>query len=153
MRFTAAAFTALLATSAYAASIADLVAQIPACAVTCVAEASTAAGCGITDYECQCGPKKEDITSGATPCVLGACTPEEAVQVLGITGDICVALAAEGGETEPESEPTETEPSGTVASSIPAPTGTQGPVFTGAAGKFEAKVGVVAAVAAAAYML
>jgi hypothetical protein len=77
MRFSTAAVAALVASVAYSQSIADLVAQIPSCAIVCLSTAATGAKCGLTDYACQCGPARDAITQSATPCVLAGCKGDD----------------------------------------------------------------------------
>lgn len=81
MQFSTAFIAAVLAATAYSQSVADLVAEIPTCAVTCLATAATGAGCGISDYECQCADIKT-ITTSATPCVLSGCKGDDPISKL-----------------------------------------------------------------------
>merc|ERR1711974_576223 len=69
---------AVSATLVVSQSAPSLVAQLPSCAISCLASASTTNGCGISDYARQCGAKKADITAAATPCVLSACSQDDA---------------------------------------------------------------------------
>ena len=70
----AVAFASLVS----AQSASELVAQLPSCVGTCLTDAAEKAGCGATDYACQCGEKYATISVDATPCVLGACSTGEA---------------------------------------------------------------------------
>lgn len=65
----------LFAALAAADHISDLAAQIPSCAQPCVASSVQKAGCGATDYKCQCG-KILDITSSSALCVTTICGPD-----------------------------------------------------------------------------
>jgi hypothetical protein len=79
MKFTYSAITAILAAVAQAQSAADLTAEIPSCALTCLSTAITGAGCQISDTSCQCGSNKAAITTSATPCILKACSTSDAL--------------------------------------------------------------------------
>ena len=59
-----------------AQSAAELAAAIPACAKPALDEAAGSVGCEVTDYACQCGPKKEELTQLARPKVLEACNTD-----------------------------------------------------------------------------
>ncbi|KAJ8130149.1 hypothetical protein O1611_g3481 [Lasiodiplodia mahajangana] len=50
---------------------------LPACALTCLAHAATAANCSVTDIACACG--NEAFVNYATPCIAGTCTVREAL--------------------------------------------------------------------------
>lgn len=78
MRVSYAAIAALMTSVAYSQSVADLIGQIPSCALICLATAATIARCGFSDYACQCGPAKDAITKSATPCIASACTADAA---------------------------------------------------------------------------
>ncbi|KAH7356483.1 hypothetical protein BKA65DRAFT_523901 [Rhexocercosporidium sp. MPI-PUGE-AT-0058] len=95
MKFTVAT-VAILATAVSAQSIADLTAQIPACAQTCLATSIPGAGCGLTDNACQCGSAMAAITKSATPCILSGCSSEEALSTQSLTSKICAMVAAGG---------------------------------------------------------
>lgn len=78
MRVSYASIAAVFTSVAYSQSIADLVGQIPSCALTCLATAATSAYCGLSDYACQCGPAKDAITKVAAPCIASACSADNA---------------------------------------------------------------------------
>jgi hypothetical protein len=81
MKFSFAAVASLLASVAYSQTIASEVAQIPSCALSCLTTAITGAGCGLTDYACQCGSSKDAITKAATPCVVSSCSTSDALSM------------------------------------------------------------------------
>ncbi|RDW58047.1 hypothetical protein BP6252_13458 [Coleophoma cylindrospora] len=90
----------ILASIACAQTIADEVALLPSCSLTCLSNAATSNGCGITDYTCQCGSANSAITASATPCIVGACSSSDALKVQPITQKICsLAAAASGGSS------------------------------------------------------
>lgn len=67
---------AALVAAVAAQDLAALAAEIPACAKPALDAAATAVGCTATDYACQCGAKKEQITISASPKVIEACGTE-----------------------------------------------------------------------------
>ncbi|KAK0102220.1 hypothetical protein ONS95_005844 [Cadophora gregata] len=94
MRLSYAFVFAVSSTLVASQSASSLVAQLPSCAISCLASASTTNGCGISDYACQCGAKKADITKTATPCVLSACSQDDALKTNSLTGQICKAASS-----------------------------------------------------------
>ena len=82
MKFSVVAVASLFASVAYSQTIASEVAQLPSCALTCLTTAITGAGCGVSDYACQCGSAKSSITSAATPCVVSKCAISDALSTL-----------------------------------------------------------------------
>lgn len=78
MHISYALITALLTSAVSSQTVADLVSQIPSCALLCLATSSTAASCGLADYACQCGPARAAITTSATPCILSKCSSDDA---------------------------------------------------------------------------
>ncbi|PBP22266.1 hypothetical protein BUE80_DR006800 [Diplocarpon rosae] len=98
MKFSSTTVVAILASVAYAQSIAELTAQIPACGQTCLATAITGAGCDIADKACQCGSNMSAITKSATPCVIAGCSSTEALLTQSLTAKICEAVA-EGSDS------------------------------------------------------
>ena len=67
---------AALVAAVAAQDLAALAAEIPACAKPALDEAAAAVGCSATDYACQCGEKKQQITIEASPKVIEACGTE-----------------------------------------------------------------------------
>ncbi|CZS88276.1 uncharacterized protein RCO7_01231 [Rhynchosporium graminicola] len=94
MQFSLALAFAILAALVASQSASSLVAQLPSCALTCLASASTSNACGVSDYACQCGAKRADITKSATPCVLSSCSTDDALKTNYLTGQICNAASA-----------------------------------------------------------
>ncbi|KAE8442253.1 hypothetical protein EG329_003513 [Mollisiaceae sp. DMI_Dod_QoI] len=82
------------ASVAYSQTIQSEMALLPQCGLTCLTNASTSAGCSITDYACICGTKKNTITQSATPCILGTCSTSDALKVQSISQEICTLEAA-----------------------------------------------------------
>lgn len=78
MHISYALITALLTYTVSSQTVADLVSQLPSCALLCLATSSTAASCGLADYACQCGPARAAITTSATPCILSKCSSDDA---------------------------------------------------------------------------
>jgi hypothetical protein len=82
------------AAPANSSAIAALVAQIPSCAQGPLATAIQGAGCGLTDYACQCGTAKTAITANASAPILQACGTTTALQVQDLTNKICDAAVS-----------------------------------------------------------
>lgn len=56
-----------------AGDIGDLVSQVPACALSCILQAATAADCGVADYKCQCAHRTQ-IQTSVDPCLRKGCS-------------------------------------------------------------------------------
>jgi len=115
---------AVSATLVVSQSASSLVAQLPSCAISCLASASTTNGCGISDYACQCGAKKADITAAATPCVLSACSQDDALKTNSLTGEICnaassVQTSATNGGSYASYYPSTSKASATTVTTVP----------------------------------
>ncbi|QSZ36711.1 hypothetical protein DSL72_006594 [Monilinia vaccinii-corymbosi] len=118
MHFTSVAISALLASVAYSQSVGSEVAQLPSCALSCLANASTAAGCGIADYACQCGDAQSAITKSATPCITAACDSKDVSTIPKIAAKICELQASAGSSSASSSSA-----SSSVASNISSASG------------------------------
>jgi len=99
MKF-ATTILALLAASTSVVAV-DL-SSIPSCALTCIVKAISSAGCGVTDYQCQCVTKSQTITNDATPCIASSCSKDDQAKVAPAVASICASA---------------------LSSSIPIPTG------------------------------
>ncbi|PHH52370.1 hypothetical protein CFIMG_003530RA [Ceratocystis fimbriata CBS 114723] len=76
------ALVAAVASVVSAAGSADLISQIPSCALECIQSAESGAGCGSGDYSCSCS-KLSELTPIATECLLkGACEPSSMASAL-----------------------------------------------------------------------
>ncbi|CZR59806.1 related to CCW14 Secretory Stress Response protein 1 [Phialocephala subalpina] len=122
MKFAAAAL--VLASAAYSQTIADEVAMLPSCSLTCLQNAITGAGCSTTDYSCQCGSAKSTITTSATPCILGACSTNDALNVQSITNEICTLVAAGGASSSGGSSSTSSAPASSTSAASSASSAT-----------------------------
>ncbi|KAB8295178.1 hypothetical protein EYC80_007104 [Monilinia laxa] len=121
MQFTYTAIFTLFASVAYSQSIASEVAQLPSCALSCLATAATSAGCGLADYACQCGDAKDAITKSGTPCIVAGCSASDVLAVSKIATQICVLQDSAGS---PSSSPSSTSSaSSSAASNISSATG------------------------------
>jgi len=78
MHFSYAVIVALLTCAVSSQNVADLVSQLPSCALLCLATSATAASCGLADYACQCGSARLAITNSATPCIISKCSADDA---------------------------------------------------------------------------
>lgn len=76
MKYSAVILAFVAAVAAQSAS--ELAAAIPACAKQALDEAATSVGCEVTDYACQCGPKKQELTLAASPKVIEVCGTQAA---------------------------------------------------------------------------
>ncbi|KAL1886987.1 hypothetical protein Cpir12675_006781 [Ceratocystis pirilliformis] len=93
------ALIAAVASVVSAAGSADLISQIPSCALKCIQSAESGAGCGSGDYSCSCS-KLSQLTPIATECLLkGACEANVVLQLPGLISKICSAVSAEGGSS------------------------------------------------------
>ncbi|KID69454.1 Extracellular membrane protein, CFEM domain protein, partial [Metarhizium hybridum] len=66
-------------------SAADLAAsftKIPSCALECLTQSVTEAGCGLTDPQCICVDEYVSIEKAGAPCILEACNLTEALCVI-----------------------------------------------------------------------
>ncbi|RDW75390.1 hypothetical protein BP6252_06532 [Coleophoma cylindrospora] len=70
-----------------AASLAELVGQLPACGVTCLETAVAASSCSLTDSACICSDT--DLLALATACLATSCTIPEQLKVAHIQGLGC----------------------------------------------------------------
>ncbi|CAJ2503758.1 Uu.00g111520.m01.CDS01 [Anthostomella pinea] len=71
-------------------------AGLPSCALPCITSAIAAAGCGLSDIACQCGPAKTVIYNNATPCLLGSCKPADLAQAQSVGAALCSSFG--GGQ-------------------------------------------------------
>jgi hypothetical protein len=69
----------ILLSVVYSQTIQSEVDMFPSCALTCLTNAISAAGCSITDYACQCGTRRSTIAGIATPCVVSTCSTTDAI--------------------------------------------------------------------------
>lgn len=72
-----ASFLGLAAAAAASSSdsssdVTSLVAKLPKCSVSCLDDGATSAGCGTSDYSCQC-EKQQAIATNATSCLTASC--------------------------------------------------------------------------------
>lgn len=141
-------------------SIPSLLGNIPTCADDCFTkDVPTVCPNGVFDFGCQCvAANKAKLTTLLTPCVLGACSTSEALQVSSTTNKICALVNAGSGGTGGSSGGTGGSGGGsgggspTVASSTPivtptAPTGFSSPNAAPAATGAPIGVALAAAIA------
>lgn len=58
-------------------TIAQEISALPSCSLTCLSNAIASAGCGHTDYACQCGSAKGIIQNTAATCLYNVCSPSD----------------------------------------------------------------------------
>ncbi|KAG9236677.1 hypothetical protein BJ875DRAFT_455873 [Amylocarpus encephaloides] len=87
-------FSSIIAGVAFATIV---TAQIPVCAVGCIADAVEAATtCGAKDLVCHCTPDNvAKIQGAATPCVIEKCG-SEAISVIAVAQAACASVKASG---------------------------------------------------------
>ena len=73
MKYFFLSFTFILAV-VHTQNIPEQIGQLPGCSVKCLTDAIAEAKCMAPDYKCQCGLKKDEIQTQATPCVQRACS-------------------------------------------------------------------------------
>ncbi|KAG8412503.1 hypothetical protein J3459_015879 [Metarhizium acridum] len=64
-------------------------AKIPSCALNCLKQSVTEAGCGLDDPQCVCVDKYAAIEDAGTPCTMAACSLAEALSTKNITEIAC----------------------------------------------------------------
>ncbi len=69
-------FVAALAGFVAAQDINTLISEIPSCALTCLLTGASDAGCGTSDYACQCS-NQSTIQTSAEPCLTKACSTSD----------------------------------------------------------------------------
>lgn len=117
MKFSPVFVVAFLASVAYSQTIAQLTAEIPSCAISCIENAITGVGCGIADTACQCGAEMVAISQVAIPCILKACSTADALTTSNVTTEICMIEASQPGN----SSSSVSVPAATLSSSISSP--------------------------------
>ncbi|KAL2053438.1 hypothetical protein ABVK25_006432 [Lepraria finkii] len=120
---------------------AAVAAKIPTCAVSCISTAAAKAGCGMTDFACQCKPANTAaINSAALECVLSGCGAATGLAVQASASAVCACAASAGpvaasstAATAPAStSAVATSSAAVVASTAPATSSAPFPVTTSA---------------------
>ncbi|KAF3090944.1 hypothetical protein TWF569_002570 [Orbilia oligospora] len=113
-------FSAVALATVVAVVSAQGIADIPACAQTCLLPALQATGCSLTDFKCSCSNKS--FVSDSTDCIEGACSPADIAKAAKATYELCKAAGVEivtrappaattsAAPTTAEPEPTTAEP-------------------------------------------
>lgn len=131
MKFSAVALVAIAAVAS-AQSIAD----IPACAQTCLLPALQATGCDLTDFKCSCSNNK--FVSDSTACIQKACPPADVIKAAKATYELCksvgVIIPTQAPSAAPSTTaaPVSTSSAAQVSTSTaaPEPTSTEAPSST-----------------------
>ncbi|OHE93132.1 hypothetical protein CORC01_11544 [Colletotrichum orchidophilum] len=80
------------APSSNSTSLAGLIAQLPSCAVGCLATAASDIGCAATDFTCLCA-SQDKLVSSLTPCVLTAgCSTNDIAEAAKVAPSICAEV-------------------------------------------------------------
>ena len=82
MHFSYIASISLLASVASSLTLVNVVSQLPSCSLSCLTKAISGAGCGLTDYACQCGLAKSAIATVVGPCLVKACSASDVLSML-----------------------------------------------------------------------
>ncbi|KAH0424249.1 immunoreactive protein [Colletotrichum kahawae] len=86
--------TAFLAAFAAAATVDELVAEIPTCAVTCIRDAATSVNCDISDFACSCA-KQDQLTPVVVNCLSkSSCSADDQTKVLLTAQQICSQVSS-----------------------------------------------------------
>ncbi|RVD88266.1 uncharacterized protein DFL_002456 [Arthrobotrys flagrans] len=118
-------FSAIAVATVVAVVSAQGIADIPACAQTCLLPALQATGCSLTDFACSCS--NEQFVSDSTDCIEDACSAADVAKAAKATYELCKSAGVEietrapAGPTTaaPEPEPTTAEPEPTTAEPEP----------------------------------
>lgn len=70
--------------AAASSDVMSLVAKLPSCSTPCLVAGAASAGCGITDYSCQCQNEKA-ISLNATSCLTTSCSIADITSTLSIS--------------------------------------------------------------------
>lgn len=65
-----------LAAATTSTDVSALTNELPSCSLLCLMSGASSAGCGATDYTCQC-ENQAAITSASTSCLKSACSASE----------------------------------------------------------------------------
>ncbi|KAI1355111.1 hypothetical protein F5Y01DRAFT_197320 [Xylaria sp. FL0043] len=82
---------------ASADSLADLAAQIPSCAKSCIDDGAKQAGCASGDYNCEC-TNLTAITTNSITCISSNCSSDELQKTSDATTALCLQVAQQAGD-------------------------------------------------------
>ncbi|KAF3762931.1 hypothetical protein M406DRAFT_264376 [Cryphonectria parasitica EP155] len=68
-----AGFISLASAASSDSNVTAIASQLPSCATSCLTTGAASAGCGATDYSCQCD-NKATIETNATSCLTTSCS-------------------------------------------------------------------------------
>ncbi|KUI58562.1 hypothetical protein VP1G_05848 [Cytospora mali] len=93
MQFKTIAISAFIGLAAATSStdVSSLTNELPSCSLLCLVSGATAAGCGATDYTCQCN-NQAAITSNATTCLTSSCSASDIGTTKSVSSQICEAI-------------------------------------------------------------
>ncbi|KAF3208515.1 hypothetical protein TWF106_011410 [Orbilia oligospora] len=114
-------FSAVALATVVAVVSAQGIADIPACAQTCLLPALQATGCSLTDFKCSCSNKS--FVADSTDCIEQSCSAADIAKAAKATYELCKAAGVEivtrappaaattsAAPTTAEPEPTTAEP-------------------------------------------
>ncbi|KAG6003994.1 hypothetical protein E4U21_001536 [Claviceps maximensis] len=67
----------------------SVLATVPSCAISCLANSVLQANCSVTDAQCVCVEQYAQITDLATPCIMSACSLTDALFTKNLTETVC----------------------------------------------------------------
>ncbi|KAI3397253.1 hypothetical protein diail_11052 [Diaporthe ilicicola] len=79
--------------------LAEVISELPSCALTCLITATSHSPCGLTDVNCTCSNKK--LNDEAQLCGLASCTTREGLKAKNITETLCQNGAPQDEELVP----------------------------------------------------
>jgi hypothetical protein len=123
-------FSAVTLVAVAAVASAQSIADIPACAQTCLLPALQATGCSLTDFKCSCSNKS--FVTDSTKCILGACSADDAEKAAGATYALCKSVGVTI-ETQPVPRPSSTSEAAAPSTSAAAPATTTAAAETSSA--------------------
>ncbi|ROV95738.1 hypothetical protein VMCG_07641 [Cytospora schulzeri] len=87
-----------LAAATSSTDVSDLTNELPSCSLLCLVSGASSAGCGATDYTCQC-ENQAVITSGSTECLTQSCSAAEIGTTKRVSNQICDAITGGSSST------------------------------------------------------
>ncbi|KAM0322758.1 hypothetical protein ACHAQA_009349 [Verticillium albo-atrum] len=95
MKYAVAATTFLFTLARAQGGLTEVISQIPTCALNCLSQGISGAGCGIDDFECTCG-NFEAISGDVQPCLGNSeCTTDEVADTLRLAAGLCNSIGSE----------------------------------------------------------
>ncbi|KAF3906291.1 hypothetical protein ABW20_dc0103018 [Dactylellina cionopaga] len=106
-------FSAVVLVATAAVVSAQGIADIPACAQTCLLPALQATGCSLTDFKCSCSNKS--FVNDSTDCIQKACSTADQAKAAKATYELCKSAGVEIETRAPVAATTAAAPSTSAA--------------------------------------